>query len=86
MRRLTEGTAYSKTKGFRQKFFLYKIISKYLHPCPHLYPHQDRVADLAFIYFQYRIHSPGMDQPEVLRGSIIVFVAVLDFGRITVYF
>ena len=37
------------------------------------------------MHLQYRIHSPGMDQLEVLRGLIIVFVTVLDLRRMVVY-
>ena len=91
MRCLTEGLrffedgAYSKQKVSDKEFFLRKKINQDVHLRPHLLPHQDRVADPARMYIQYRFHSPGMDQPKVLRGSMIVFATVHGLGRMFVY-
>ena len=65
MRRLIEGGAYSKSKGFRQIiFFLCKKINIFLHPRPRLLPHQDQVADLKTKYSHFEIYKISFDKKK----------------------
>ena len=65
-RRLFECGAYSnKNQKFQTNDFSSVKELIFLHPRPYLLRRQNQVADLARTHFQYRIHSPGMDQFQV---------------------
>ena len=69
---LIRGRRLFKTRGLKKLYiFSIQIISIYLHPHLHLYPHQDRLAGPTRTHLRYWTHLPWTNRFAVLRGLII---------------